>query len=215
MRAFLFTVNNNKTGKGAQSSPSAFQTTAPTTTTMRTSSRDVALASLLSLGLILGTAPAASAGDLYDECRRDPTWSDLYNSCWEQTGWDPRDDLWRDSLNRFEYMVLSECVDTEIAIVLEQFREDREALSGGEGVASPTTLTKDDGGAPLKRPQAVNVYPSRENPLAVEITDAFSEHEAAAVLATATCVRRFHAETHLEDRAFTYGYGGNNVTCKC
>jgi hypothetical protein len=146
------------------------------------------------------------------DCRTDPTWIGREASCEAQTGWHPRSDLWRDRLDRFEHIVLSDCVADESRLHLAQSRMRARTLRYHH--ESPKAQIRKEAvlrlGA-LEDPTITNIYPDPDSPLVVEISFAFSEHEASALRATASCVREYHFDTHFEDRIFHIG--GNNCTC--
>lgn len=113
-------------------------------------------------------------------------------------------------MNRFEKIVMSGCVGDEIRTKLLDWEsrayDELQEKGNREGTGSSKERL-----VQLLEPRVTNFYPNRESPLAVEVSTAFIEHEAAATLATATCMRRYHYSTHFEDRRFEYG--GNNCTC--
>jgi hypothetical protein len=230
------------------------------------------LPSALALLLFAGVAVAAATGETADAastgsdsnplqavvrvsspsdpCRADPTWHepssafDVNQLCASQSHWTPRGRLWDGKLDRFEFMVLSECVREERDMHLEwwekqqqqqqQQQQQNEGLkdnvknnpSGGgknklRGANSAMAEDAATGDGRDKECRVVRTYPASASsedgtqtpvlPLAVEIQNAWTEREVAAMNGTATCLRRYHGDSHFQDRHFTGG--GNNCTC--
>jgi hypothetical protein len=168
---------------------------------------------MVRLQILLVAASRLAAARATIDCRTDPTWIGKEASCASHTGWNPRSDLWRDRLERFEHIVLSDCVVDESHIQLSQSRMRARTLRYQHRDSPRGHIRKEAAlrlGA-LEEPKVTNIYPDPDTPMVVEISFAFSEHEAAALRATASCVREYHYDTHFEDRSFHIG--GNNCTC--
>jgi hypothetical protein len=183
--------------------------------------REIVSVFLVALAWLPLLCSSSSSSSAEIGCRSDPTWRGTEAACARETAWTPRSALWEGKLDRFEHLVLSECVDDQ--------RHPR------QGATSTTTSSSRQwqqlGWSALhqklrgkraafdhvqerqakEETRVAGVYPNFERPLAVELEFALSESEAAAISATATCVRKYHNDTHFADRRFEEG--GNYCTC--
>jgi hypothetical protein len=179
---------------------------------------------------IKGLAPRIPSAD---PCRSDPTWRrhpslnevdseedlEYREECALKTHWTPRSALWEGKLDRFEGMVLAECVEKERDRHLQRWEQQQEEAGAKElqQQAAPSKLRGKSASvaetAFLKEEmRVVRMYPADTNPpLAVEIANAWTEDEVAAMNGTATCLRRYQGESHFMDRHFAGG--GNLCTC--